>query len=79
MTADLHCLLCLGAVSNGLKFCTLGADQCSFTVHSKKVPIEVGALYIVSGRNSAFAWHSIKAGLLLSEQRSAVLAEKHTR
>jgi len=79
MTMDLHCLLCLGAVGNGLKFCTLGADQCSFMMHSKKVPTEVGALCIASGRKSAFAWHSIKVVLLLSEQCSAVLAEKHTR
>jgi len=36
-------------------------------------------LYISSGRNSAFAWHSIKVDLLSSEQLSSVLYEKHTR
>jgi hypothetical protein len=80
MTADLHCPLRLGAVGNGLKFCTLGEDQCSFTSHPKKVPMEVGSLYMACGRNiSAFAQHSIQAGLLSSEQLSAVLVEKHTR
>jgi hypothetical protein len=79
MTADLHCLLCLGAVGNGLKFCTLRADQCSFTTHSKKVSADVGSLYISSGRNSAFARHSIKVDLLSLEQLSSVLSEKHTR
>jgi len=79
MTADMHCLLCLGSVGNGLKFCTLGADQCSFSTHAKKVVVDVGSLYISSGRNSAFARHSIKAGLLSSEQLFSVLGEKHTR
>jgi hypothetical protein len=79
MTADLHGVLCLGVVGNGLKFCTLGANQCSFTTHSKKAATDVGSLYIASGRNSAFARHSIRADLLSHEQLSAVLAEKHTR
>jgi len=79
MTADLHCRLCLGTVGNGLKFCTLGGDQCSFTSHSKKVPTEVGALYIASVRNSAFARHCIQANLLSPPQLSSVLAEKHTK
>jgi len=59
MTADMHCLLCLGSVGNGLKFCV----------------IDIGSLYILSGRNSAFACHSIKAGLLSVEQLSLVQGE----
>jgi len=79
MTADLHGLLCLGVVGNGLKFCTLGADQCLFMTHSKKASMDVGSLYISSGRNSAFARHSIQVDLLSPEQLSFVLSEKHTR
>jgi hypothetical protein len=71
--------LCLGVVGNGLKFCTLGADQCSFMMHSKKASMDVGSLYISSGRNSAFARHSIQVDLLSPEQLSFVLSEKHTR
>jgi hypothetical protein len=39
----------------------------------------VGSLYISSGRNSAFARHSIQVDLLSPEQLSFVLSEKHTR
>jgi hypothetical protein len=61
--------------TDGLKFCTLGADQCSFTSHSKKAPTEVGALYIASIRNSVFTCHCIQANLLSSPQLSSMLAE----
>jgi hypothetical protein len=64
MTPDLQGMLCQGTVSNGVKFCTLGADQCNFGSHSKKIQTEVGSLYISSCRNSAFSHHFIPTSLL---------------
>ncbi len=39
LTPDLANGLRLGSVGNGLKFCTLGASNYSFTTHSKKVTV----------------------------------------
>ncbi len=41
--------------------------------------MDVGSLYIATGRNSAFAHHSIRTSLLSPDQLAAVLAEKHTK
>jgi hypothetical protein len=80
MTVDIICHApCFGAVGNGIKFCTLGAGQCTFSSHAKKVSTKVRALYIVVNRNSAFAPHSIQASLLSPDQLSVVLMEKHTK
>ncbi len=79
MTSDLQRALCCGIVSNGLKFCTLGGGQCSYTSHSKKVPTNVGCLYISTGRNSAFANHCMPVALLTRTQVDDVIQEKHTK
>jgi hypothetical protein len=79
MTPDLLSSLCLGIVGNGLKFCTLGATQCTFTTHTKKVKVSTDTLYIASSRNSAFTHHFIGVGLLSADQRDAVLQECHSK
>ncbi len=57
MTLELLNTLCLGAVGNGLKFCTLGQSQCTYSTHARKVNVPTGALFISTNRNSAFTHH----------------------
>jgi hypothetical protein len=78
MTADMDSNLCLGSVGNGLKFCTLGALQCTFSTHSKKVQVSQDTLYIAAGRNSAFTHHCISTSCLSSAQIIDILQERHT-
>jgi hypothetical protein len=66
-------------VGNGLKFCTLGVTQCTFSTHTKKVKVSSDTLYIASSRNSAFSHHCIGVDLLSPDQREAVLQECHTK
>jgi hypothetical protein len=75
ITPELVNALCLGSVSNGLKFCTLSRSQCSFTTHAKNVEILVGSLYS-SGHNSTFVHHFIDKELLTPNQLEAVLHTK---
>lgn len=79
MTSDLQQVLCCGLVSNGLKFCTLGAEQCSYITHSKKVSTFAGCLYISTGRNSAFTNHFMPVALLTQSQHDEVIREKHSK
>ncbi len=79
MTSDLQCTLFLGFVGNGLKFCTLGAEKCAFTTHTKKVRVDVGSLYIASVRNSAFLHYAIPSSLLSPTQLTTILKERFPR
>jgi len=71
--------ICLGALSGGLKFCTLGASGCSYSSHIKKASVEANRLYISTGRNSAFINHYVDVSLLTAMQKEAMLAERHTK
>lgn len=61
------------------KFCTLGASQCSFTMHAKKVPAAHDTLYIAAGHNSAFSQHYIHKSCLSTSQLIDMLQEHHTK
>ena len=71
--AGLLASLCCGAVAGGIKFCTLGAESCTFTMHSKKVEVHVNSLYISMGRNSA------PVDALTQDQLSHLLEEAHSK
>jgi hypothetical protein len=79
MSPDLKSSLCLGAVARGLKFCTLGSGHCTFTTHTKKVDVVEGALYLSSGRNSAFSNHYLPTSVLTQNQLKMILQERHTK
>jgi hypothetical protein len=79
MSVDMLRSLCLGSVGNGLKFCTLGESQCSFSTHSKKVHMAQDTLYIAAGRNSAFTHHSMPTRTLSRTQINQILQERHTK
>jgi hypothetical protein len=40
--------ICMGAVNDGVKFCTLGTNSRSYSTHEKKVPIKPSHIYIAS-------------------------------
>ena len=63
----------------GVKFCTLRRGKCSFFTHSKKVEVVAGAIYISTGRNSAFTHHHAPTGLLSDGQVQELLKETHTK
>jgi hypothetical protein len=45
MMSDFAQRFCRGAISGGVKCCTLGADACAIKIHkTKKVNVEVGSL-----------------------------------
>jgi hypothetical protein len=71
--------LCLGSVSKGLKFCTLGAEACTYYTHSKKIKVVPEDLYIMADNKSAFANHHIPASLLCSDQLATILTEQYTK
>ncbi len=71
--------LCLGAVSKGLKFCTLGAEACTYSTHSMKIKVVPKDLYIMADNKSAFANHHIPASLLSGDQLATILTERHTK
>jgi hypothetical protein len=66
-------------VGNGLKFCILGASQCSFATHAKKVPVFQYTLYISAGHNIAFSQHHIHKSCLSALKLIDVLQECHTK
>jgi hypothetical protein len=76
---DLLDKMCCGAVSGGIKFCTLGADACLFTTHSKKVSVLPGAIYISTGRQSAFSFHHAPVTALDEGQVERLLEERHSK
>jgi len=79
VTPELHASLCCGSVAGGVKFCTLGADACTFTTHSKKVEVLVNSLYVSTGRNSAFSHHHVPVGALSQDQLDHLLEESHSK
>ncbi len=79
MTPDLLENLCFGAVSGGVKFCTLGAASCSFSTHVKKVEVFSNHLYVSTGRNSAFTHHHIPVEDLTRDQITTLLQEQHSQ
>lgn len=78
-TPDLLDTMCLGAVSGGVKFCTLDSSVCSFTTHAKKVEVRPGAIYISTGRQSAFSHHYALVDSLSVEQLERLLEERHSK
>jgi hypothetical protein len=77
MTPELCDALCCGAVTGGVKFCTLGAETCSFATHTKKVGVVPDHIYISKGCQSAFAHHHAPIAVLSHDELSALLEEWH--
>ena len=71
--------MCCGAVAGGVKFCTLRAQECSFTTHVKKVEVRVNALYISTGRNSGFSHHCVAVADVDQGHLSDLLRELHPK
>jgi hypothetical protein len=78
MMPELFGSLCHGAVLGGIKFCTLGSGACSFSSHSKKVPITMGHIYISTGRNSTFTNCHVPAAALPDSDLQTLLLERHS-
>ncbi len=79
MTPDLIAKLCCGAVTGGVKFCTLNSATCTFTSHAvKKVSVTEGDIYISTGCNSAFSNHHAPASPLSEADLQELLKEHHT-
>ena len=78
-TPDLLEKMCLGAVAGGVKFCTLESSVCSFSSHTKKVEVRPDAIYISTGRQSAFSLHYAPVASLSGEQVERLLEERHTK
>ena len=76
---ELRSTMCCGAVAGGVEFCTLGAEACTFTTHSKKVEVHADSLYISTGRNSAFTHHHAPVAVLTQEQLTRLLEEAHPK
>ena len=80
MSPDFAQSFCLGAVSGGVKFCTLGKEHCSFQSHkATKIEVFVNHLYISGGRNAAYSQHHADISQLTSVQLENVLRERHPR
>jgi hypothetical protein len=79
MTPEFAAAICRGSVGQGLKFCTLGSSQCTFSTHSKKIDVFPGHLYISGPRNTAYAGHTLDSKLLAADQLTATLQERHTK
>jgi hypothetical protein len=71
--------MCLGAVAGGIKFCTLDAGMCFFSTHSKKVEVTPRAIYISTGRQSAFSHHFAPIDLLTQDEIDRLLEECHSK
>jgi hypothetical protein len=78
MTPELMTSLCCGAITGGVKFCTLGSTSCSFSSHTKKVPVLATHIYISTGRNSALTNHHALVAALSPLELQALLQERHT-
>jgi len=72
-------LMCCGAVAGGVKFCTLTASECTFSTHAKKVEVFPDALYISTGRNSAFTHHHVHVRELGEVHLADLLKELHPK
>jgi len=72
-------VMCRGAVAGGVKFCTLDSQECSFSTHVKKVEVQVNAVYISTGRNSAFTHHHAPVDGLSDVQLADLLREVHPK
>jgi hypothetical protein len=79
LTAELVQDMCCGAVSGGVKFCTLGASKCTFSSYHKKVAVLSDELYIAAPRNTAYSSHHVPVRLLSEGQLMAVLREQHPK
>jgi hypothetical protein len=79
LTPELLQNMCCGAVSGGVKFCTLGASRCTYTSHQKKVGGYPNEFYITAPRNTAYSNHHASTSLLSDDQLTNVLLEHHTK
>jgi len=79
LTAELVQDMCCGAVSGGVKFCTLGASKCTFSSYHKKVAVLSDELYSAAPRNTAYSSHHVPVRLLSEGQLMAVLREQHPK
>ena len=78
MTSELLSSLCLGAIANGVKFCTNGRGNCAIARHNKKVQVREGFLYIAGPRQSGFTNHCIEVATIPSTSLTQFLASQHT-
>lgn len=74
-TPEVIASICMGAVNGGVKFCTLGADTCSYSTHEKKVSVKENHIYIASTNKSAFSHHYLSTGLLTRDELTALTME----
>lgn len=74
-TSEVLSKLCLGAVNGGVKFCTLGVEQCSYSTHSKKVLVQPDHVYILAGPKAAYSNHFIPVDKFLPDQLQQFLGE----